>query len=227
MSMLTTAVQRVRLTFAVRWPLQYASVLDMGRLWERLLRRTGVPMAYTQGYNPHMRMQFADALPVGYTSDCEAVDIYLGERVAPDALPAFLQRDAPPGLRVTDAIEVSLKAQAPQALMQAAIYLVSVHTDATPAAIREALAALLERESITRVHKRRGRARTYDLRELIYELAYLSGVPPRHHLQMRLRCGSHGSGRPADVLAAAELPVSDLRVHRTHLIWAEQEEHPS
>ncbi len=227
MSMLTMAEQRVRVTFAVRWPLQYASVLDMGRLWERLLRRAGLPVAYTQGYNPHMRMQFADALPVGYTSDCEAIDIYLGERVAPSELPALLQRYAPPGLRVSDAVEVDLKAKAPQALMREAIYRVSVHTEATPAAIREKLAALLERESIPRERKRRGRLRTYDLRELIYELAYLSGVPPRHHLHMRLRCGSHGSGRPADVLDAAELPISDLRVHRIQLVWGQQEEHPS
>jgi len=227
MSMLTTAVQRVRLTFSVRWPLQYASILDMGRLWERLLRRANVPVAYTQGYNPHIRLQFADALPVGYTSDCEAVDIYLGEQIDASLLPATLQAFAPPGLHVTNAVEVELGAKAPQALMRGAVYQVSAHTDATPEAIRNALEDILQRQSIPRQRKRRGRVRTYDLRELIYELAYLSGVPPWHQLRMHLHCGSQGSGHPADVLEASGLLVSDLRVHRIQLIWGKQEEHPS
>lgn len=222
MSMLTTVIQRVRVTFAISWPLQYASILDMGRLWERLLRRAAVPLAYTQGFNPHARLQFADALPVGYTSECEVLDIYLGKAVDVEALPTRLQAQAPPGLGIVTAAEVEIGAKAPQALMQAADYQVWLYTEANTAEITAALDDILARQSIPFARQRRGRTRSYDLRELVHELSYTSGAPPGHQVHMRLRCGSHGSGRPADVLKAAGLAYSDLRVHRTRLIWEER-----
>jgi len=227
MSMLTSAVQRVRLTFSVGWPLQYASILDMGRLWERLLRRVTMPLAYTQGYNPHARLQFADALPVGYTSDCEVVDIYLGQAVDTRSLPALLQAHAPQGLTILEATEIELAAKAPQARMQAAVYRVSLRTEVDAAAIESALQELMARTSIPCQRERRGRVRTYNLRELIHDLDYLNGTSPWHDVRMRLRCGSRGSGRPAEVLEATELAISDIRVHRTQLIWEGQEERSS
>ena len=54
-------VQRTRVTFGLAGPLVYASVLDLGRLWERLLRRAGMPLAYSRGFSPHPRFQFASA----------------------------------------------------------------------------------------------------------------------------------------------------------------------
>ena len=222
MSMLTTVVQRARVTFTVGWPLQYASILDMGRLWERLLRRAVAPLAYTQGYNPHARLQFADALPVGYTSECELLDIYLGESVNIEALLAQLQAQAPPGLGIVSAAEVEVGAKAPQSLMRAAMYQVSLRTDVHAAEIAAALAGLLQRTSIPFVRERRGRTQSLELRELIHDLGYVSGDSLWHEVQMRLRCGSNGSGRPADVLEAASLAYSDLRVHRTQLIWEER-----
>lgn len=227
MSMLTTVVQRVRLTFSVSWPLQYVSILDMGRLWERLMRRANMPLTYTRGYNPHARLQFADALPVGYTSDCELLDVYLGREVDVKTLPTLLQPFAPPGLVIADATEVEVGAKAPQALMRAAVYRVSLRTEADATTIGAALDDILARTNIPVQRERRGRIRTHDLRELVYELDYLNGAPPWHDVRMRLRCGSRGSGRPAEVLDATGLAISDIRVHRTQLIWDEQEERPS
>lgn len=222
MSMLTTVMQRVRVVFAVGWPLQYASILDMGRLWERLLRRAELPLAYTQGYNPHARLQFADALPVGYTSACEMLDIYLGEPVDLEELPDRLQAQAPPGLGIVSAAEVALDAKAPQSLMREAVYQVSLRTDLQAAEIAAALSELLLRTSIPFERERRGRVQSLELRELIHGLGYVSEDRPWHEVHMRLRCRSNGSGRPADVLDAAGLAYTDLRVHRTQLIWEER-----
>jgi radical SAM-linked protein len=80
--MRTGVEQRLRIIYGIEGALSYASVLDIGRLWERLLHRSGMPLAYTQGFNPHPRMQFAAALAVGYTSSYEVLDLLLSELVS-------------------------------------------------------------------------------------------------------------------------------------------------
>ncbi len=106
--------------------------------------------------------------------------------------------------------------------MRAAVYQVSLRTDVHAAEIAAALADLLQRTSIPFLRERRGRMQSLELRELIHDLGHVSEDPPWHEVQMRLRCGSNGSGRPADVLDAAGLAYTDLRVHRTQLIWEER-----
>lgn len=57
--------------------IRYIAHLDYARAIERSIRRSGLPVAYSEGFNPHMKMAFASALGVGITSDCEYMDIEL------------------------------------------------------------------------------------------------------------------------------------------------------
>lgn len=219
----TAALQRLRFAFAVQGPLRYMAVLDMGRLWERLLRRSGLPLAYSQGFNPHARLQFADALPLGYASVCEMVDVYLSEPVPPDLALQRVQAQGPVGLCVTAAADVPLSAPKPQAVMRAAVYQVQVWGDITRSQVETAIAALLARESIPRSRPRKGRQQEYDLRPLIYDLEYKGLSDAGHLLEMRLRCGSQGAGRPEEVVAEFDLPVERISICRTALIWGDEE----
>ncbi len=64
-----TAKQRLRLTFAKGEAVKYISHLDLARTWERVFRRVGLPLAYSQGYNPRPRFQIAAALPEDVGAD--------------------------------------------------------------------------------------------------------------------------------------------------------------
>ena len=218
--MRTTVAQRVRVTFGVGGPLIYLSVLDMGRLWERLARRARLPLAYTQGFHPHPRMQFAAALPVGYGSTCELLDLLLAEALTPAAFLAMAAPHCPPGLALLGAEEVPLQAPLPQARMQSAHYQVDVDTPQTPAQLNAALAALLERDTIPRARRRKREQTTaYDLRPLIHSITAEGGDDGHHTLHMVLHCGSQGAGRPEEVLA--ELGLVPSRICRTRLVWEE------
>ena len=59
---------RIRVTFAKTEPMRFTSHLDLFRAWERTFRRAGLPILFSQGYNPRPRMQLAAALPLGFTS---------------------------------------------------------------------------------------------------------------------------------------------------------------
>ncbi len=52
---------------------------DVARIWERSLRKASIPVLYSQGFSPHPRISFGLALPTGFESEAEYVDIYLGE----------------------------------------------------------------------------------------------------------------------------------------------------
>ncbi len=67
--------------FAKLRRLRFVSHLDLQRFMQMALRRTSLPVAYSQGFNPHPVMSFASALAVGWTSDCEILDVKLSEKV--------------------------------------------------------------------------------------------------------------------------------------------------
>ena len=52
---------------------------DVARIWERTLRKANIPVLYSQGFSPHPRISFGLALPTGFESEAEYVDIYLDE----------------------------------------------------------------------------------------------------------------------------------------------------
>ena len=67
--------QRLRLRYAKRGRLRFSSHRDFQRAFERALRRAGVPMAYSQGFNPHPRVSYANSAPTGTASEAEYVEI--------------------------------------------------------------------------------------------------------------------------------------------------------
>lgn len=98
-------VQFVRLRYAKRGRARFASHRDFGRALERALRRAGVPMAYSSGFNPHPRISYANAVPTGAASEAEYLELGLAERVEPTELASALTSALPDGFEIVDARE--------------------------------------------------------------------------------------------------------------------------
>ena len=62
--------------------MRFTGHLDLHRAWERTFRRAGLPLAYSQGFNPHPRLNLASALPLGFTSEGEVIDVWLEQDLA-------------------------------------------------------------------------------------------------------------------------------------------------
>lgn len=73
----------VRIWFEKRGEASYISLLDLQRVMQRVLKRSGLPVWYTLGFNPHIYMTFSCPLPLGQESLCESVDVKT-EQEAPD-----------------------------------------------------------------------------------------------------------------------------------------------
>jgi radical SAM-linked protein len=208
---------RVRLTFAKGEALKYISHLDLARAWERLFRRAGLPVAYSQGYNPRPRFQIASGLPVGVTGRAELLDVWLAEPLEPGDVLARLRPVSPPGLEVLAAEEVDLRAPALQAQVQAAEYVAVLHTSEPVEAIRARAEALLAATNLPRQRHHKGKQQSYDLRPLVQSLAVRHAAHDDTLLEMRLQVSSEGAGRPDQVLEVLGLSLAARGIERTKL----------
>ncbi|HEY2723181.1 MAG TPA: TIGR03936 family radical SAM-associated protein [Pseudonocardiaceae bacterium] len=98
------AACKVRLRYAKRGKLRFTSHRDVARAFERALRRAGLPMAYSQGFNPHPKVSWVGAAPTGAASEAEYVEIQLISRADPAVVCTELDRALPDGLAVLDGV---------------------------------------------------------------------------------------------------------------------------
>jgi radical SAM-linked protein len=222
------AVQRLRITFSQSGALRYVGHLDVVRTWERGLRRAGVPLAYSAGFNPGPRLYFASGLPLGATGRAEIADVLLTEAMAPDAFLAAVAPHLPAGLALTQAEEAPLKTPALQGLLRASVWQVDVQSDQAPAALAGRIDALLAQEAIPAHKRRKGRDASYDLRPLVLDLGYAGQPEPGwHRLHMTLRSEPSATGRADAVLAAMGLGDAVARIERVQLVFAPEDENAS
>jgi len=211
----TAPVQRLSITFAVGGAARYVGGLDMGRTWVRALRRLGLPLAYSFGFNPHPRVSLAAPLPVGFAAEREWVEVYLDARVDPADVARRLPAQLPPGLSVRGVEEVPVDAAPLASRIQAAEYAVQF-LDPPPADLAERLARLLAAESLPFTRMRGGKEVRFDLRPRILA-AHVEARDGEPVLILRLQHGPSGAARPEDVLSALGLDPLATRVTRMGL----------
>ncbi len=211
----SSPVQRLRLTYSKTGEARYIGHLDLARFWERVFRRVGLPLAYSHGFHPQPRIQFASALPVGVEGEQELLDLWLTQRVEPQAWQAPIARNLPPGFALLDLREVDLKAPAMQAVLRQAVYRVCWQ-DVDNATLQARVDALLAQETIPRPRFKKPH-KTYDLRPRILAMQVLPEQPGC--VRMWLQAGSQGHARVNEVIEVLGLAEWPQRVVREHLIF--------
>ena len=206
--------RRHRVTFSTARTLAYVSVLNLGTIWERMLRRAHVPVKYSQGYNPRPKLQFARPLPTGCGGEAEWIDVWLDEAWTSRQMEEALQGKTPPDLTVKDVEPVPEDEPTLQQQVVATTYQTLLR-DVDPAVVRERVAALLAAESLMRPKRGRRRNKQYDLRPLVKEITLAE--PPAGWdvaLRMGLTALPGATGRPDEVLKALALADTPRRCTR-------------
>jgi radical SAM-linked protein len=208
---------RLRITFSKFGALRYTGHLDLHSIWERTVRRAGLPLAYTQGFHPGPKLQLASALPLGFIGRAEIVDMWINEPGLPLGRPykEILQPAVPPGLVISSVEVVDEHGPALQTQVVSAEYEVTLLEPGDAQGLMKDISALLWASSLPR--ERRGR--TYDLRPLIESLELLdAGGFGALRLHMRLAAREGATGRPEEVLDALSIPFETTRIERIRLI---------
>src|SRR6266545_509684 len=225
-----TNSMRLRITFAKQDALRYTGHLDLHKLWERAARRANLPLAYSQGFHPQPKISLAAALPLGFSSRAEMMDIRLNEELPLDEIGARLKDNLPSGIQMLNIESVDERAPALQTQIVSAEYDVILAEAVEQSELKRRVDEVMNAESLPR--ERRGKQ--YDLRPLIEELRAMKsgdsrarmGMPPdlqerapALHIFMRLAAREGATGRPEEVLEVLGIPVETTRVERTRLIF--------
>jgi radical SAM-linked protein len=213
-------MQRLRVKFSRGEEIKYVSHLDMMRLWEKVLRRSMLPLAYSEGFTPHPRISFASPLALGVTSEAELMDVWMKKRAPPYFFIRVASRQLPRGIDIIEVQEVAWRAASLSSQLRYAEYRVRVKTTKDKEQVQSAISSLLQAKHLPWQHMRDTGYRHYDLRALIEDLWLVEWCDTRCILGMRLHCGSHGAGRPEQVSAALGFSDWPDSIHRSKLILA-------
>ena len=200
---------RIRITFSKQGPLRYIGHLDLHKLWERATRRAELPLAYSQGFHPQPKMNIAAALPLGFSSRCEVLDMRLEREIVLDGLIQKLNGVMPGGIRVTHIAEVDERAPALQTQVVSAEYEVILKDAGFGSDLKRTIDTVMESQSIVRTR----RNKEYDLRPLIEDLTLI----PDNILFMKLTSKEGATGRPEEVLDVLGITFEETRVERIRL----------
>lgn len=211
-----TEIIRIRVGYAKGASLRFTGHLDMQRLWERLLRRTGLPVRFTQGYHPRARLNLASALPLGFVSDEELLDFWLDEALTLDEIKVRLTAAAPPGLEIHSVQQIDLGEDALQVQMKASEFEVSFYDRLDEQEFGQKFDGLMSQDEIITTRRKK----TYDLRPLILDLQVITYTSEEIGLWMRLLAEPGATGRPDDVLEALGFPNTAYLVRRTKILLA-------
>jgi radical SAM-linked protein len=195
-------MQRLRIRFSRGEEIKFISHLDIMRLWQRALHRAEIPLAYTEGFNPHPRISLAAPLAVGVTSQAELMDIFCSKWVSPHFFTNAVSQQLPPGIEILQVYSVAPTIPSLQSQVGYAEYEVKLEMEKDKPEVEAALASLLSVEQLPWHHERDTGTRNYDLRALIDDLWLIDWRRGSCTIGMRLRCDSGGSGRPEQVAAA-------------------------
>lgn len=212
---------RIRITFVKQGALRYTGHLDLHKLWERAARRAELPLAYSQGFHPQPKMNMAAALPLGFSSRCEVMDMKLEQDIPLESLPTRLNSTLPSGLQVVEVEQVDERAPALQTQVVSAEYEVALTEAVDVSELKRKINSVIESKSIPR--ERRGKM--YDLRPLIEELALtpaplsLEGQGDGVRIFMRLAAREGATGRPEELLDMLGIAFEGTRIERTRLIF--------
>ncbi|MDY7076471.1 MAG: TIGR03936 family radical SAM-associated protein [Chloroflexota bacterium] len=213
---------KLRVTFSKGGRLTYTSHLDLARAWERALRRAGLPLAYSQGFNPRPKLQLAAALPLGHTGEAELLDVQMERPVTLEDFAKSLTPVLPDGLMISQVRQVRLKEPALQTQIRSAEYRVTVEWYPEPAEKRgelvEQVEARIERVLAATELPQERRGRRYDLRPLIERLWLEQTDRDQVVLGMQLAARTGATARPEAVLEALGMSKAFAHCHRRRLL---------
>ena len=137
-------------------------------MWERALRRANLPIAYSEGFSPHPKISFTDALPLGCASDGEYAELLFAGPVNLEAAMATLNPAFPDGMEVTTAVAVEDGAPKLSKWLVASCWDAEypVGTDLT-SAVAEALAA----DTLVVARERKGETVEVDIRPALHAMS--------------------------------------------------------
>ncbi|HEX7095148.1 MAG TPA: TIGR03936 family radical SAM-associated protein, partial [Acidimicrobiales bacterium] len=169
---------RLRIRFSKLGKVRFTSHRDVARIWERTVRRAGVPVRYSEGFAPRPRLSFGLALSTGAESLAEYVDLELARELDGDdpiAVASTLDAALPDGFAVMAAEVAGPEAGSLQQVVTSCGWQIDLPGVDVPTA-RAAVDRLLAADAVVVKRERKGKPVEDDLRPAVLALSVLDGT---------------------------------------------------
>jgi len=221
---LSVARSRVRLKWSKSEEVRFTSHLDVGRTFERTIRRSRIPITYTEGFHPHHKVAFGPPLPLGFISDAEYLDIQLSEPYNFSILDR-LNRALPSGFKFLEGKPILGKSDSLSSIINLAFYEVKlkIPLDQT----QKLIESILEKKSLWVKRISKQQVKEIDIGRHILRLE-CEPFEDQVVLKMHLGLGNDGYARPGEILVYGfgleERKVAGLLFKRTGLFIKKNEQ---
>lgn len=219
---------KIRIAYTKQKEAKYIAHLDLNRMLDRALRRAGIEVAYSEGFNPHPKISFGPPLPVGVEGMREYVDIDLktpedlqegktnkeSEQAFLAGIAADLQKQLPEGIDILGFAVRPQGSRAITAILNLARYrsevpfLEEIHPDR----VQEACRSWLAKEEVIGIRYQKGKKTKRNIRPFVQAIEVVTSEPAKHiSANLDIRIGNEGSVRPVEIweslLSLENLPV--------------------
>ena len=201
---------------------RHLGLLDLQRTMQRALRRSGLPVRYSSGFNPHIVMSFASALSTGVPGDAELLDVSLSGDATQEECMQRMNRVLPPTLPVLRVRLVEDGFPKASAALEQAEYLIHLYGSDAQTIVQQ-VPAFLAQEEIMALRKTKRQEVLVNIRPMLHELTAswdeVSGVAT---MNARVSFVEAATLKPDLLLsslaafAGVEMPGHDIR--RTRLL---------
>jgi radical SAM-linked protein len=199
---------RYLVTFRKDGPSRFLSHLDLQATLEYGMRRAGLPLELSEGFNPRARYSLVAALPLGYVGERELLELTLREDLKPEELSSKLQAALPGGITIVLAEQLASSGSASAARLHSATYRIELAEEVDNLTAR--VESLLSQTELIVEVERNGRKRKQDVRSLVLDLS----VAGSHTLRLATELTGGGSVRPEEILRRLALDPTDARITR-------------
>lgn len=182
---------KARIKFSKTGNVKFIGHLDVMRYFQKLIRRAGLDVKYTQGFHPHQIMSFTSPLSVGIESVGEYFDIETNSEIDPEYAVKVLNEYSVEDIQVLKYILLPDDAKKSMALLAGADYLIDMDFDETT------ITEFLNQDEIEVLKKTKKSEKMVDIRPLIYKIENREGK-----LFMQLAHGSVANLKPGLVIDA-------------------------
>ncbi len=215
---------KLRLEITKGEEIRYISHLDYASAMERAIIRAKLPVAYSEGFNPHMKISFASALAVGVTSQAEYIDIECKEEIDINQAVEHLKATLPMGIRIKGAAYIQGNVPALMAIVNLATYEITVPLLVEDIGIIEdSIRWINEAEAVLYTRESPKGKKEIEIKQYMAKPITLTVLEKAVRLILEIRITPTGSIKPGEVLGALvamfDLPIDidNLLIHRTGL----------
>lgn len=182
---------------------KYTSHLDLLRFFKRAFRKSGIALSYSQGFNPHPKLGFAQPLSLGYGSSCELLEFTTDVPYEADELYSLLKDMMPEGLEILWCKELSENIKSLAAIADYAVYEVVIPYEISEEKLQEISAGYLSQDEILAMKKQKKDKKlvSVNIKNMIRNFAAkVDGSELK--LELLLDCGSISNCSPELVIAS-------------------------